>query len=138
MLEKPEHGGGELVGRVGRENVSARFGVDAAGRHGLATTGTPIAIDSRILFCVPRAMISGATVNARPCTSGRTSGTVPVTEYHSRAESRDRARRRGPDDLNNARGRWPDQRQNLAAEPRHGLLIREIVHPANEADWSGS
>ena len=33
-------------------------------RRVLVTTGTPIAIASRILFCVPRAMRSGATVSA--------------------------------------------------------------------------
>ena len=32
--------------------------------RGWSTTGTPIAIASRILFCVPRAMLSGATISA--------------------------------------------------------------------------
>ena len=35
---------------------------------GLQTTGTPIAMDSSILFCVPRAIASGATDSAEPCT----------------------------------------------------------------------
>ena len=39
-------------------------GIDAAGGRSLVTTGTPIAIASRILFCVPRAMLSGATMSA--------------------------------------------------------------------------
>ena len=45
----------------------------------LVTTGTPIAIASRILFCVPRAMFSGATISAERRRYGRTSGTDPVT-----------------------------------------------------------
>ena len=42
-------------------------------------TGRPIAIASRILFWVPRAMRNGAMLATAPCANGRTSGTVPVT-----------------------------------------------------------
>ena len=45
----------------------------------LAITGTPAAMPSRILFCVPRAMWSGAIISAASCRNGRTSGTDPVT-----------------------------------------------------------
>jgi len=45
----------------------------------LVTTGTPMAMASRILFCVPRAMASGATISAELRMKGRTSGTLPVT-----------------------------------------------------------
>ena len=66
----------------------------------LHTTGTPIAIASRILFCVPRAMRSGATVSAARVTYGRTSGTEPVTVTPGDlAELAHRRRRIGADDL---------------------------------------
>ena len=45
----------------------------------LHTTGTPLASDSKILFWVPRAILSGAMVQAAFRRYGWTSGTDPVT-----------------------------------------------------------
>ena len=81
------------------QQVLAGLGVDAAGGDGLVTTGTPIAMASRILFCVPRAMLSGATISAERRTYGRTSGTEPVTVTPGNSpELAHRRRRIGADD----------------------------------------
>ena len=84
----------------------------------LVTTGTPVAIASRILFCVPRAIDSGATITAERCRYGRTSGTEPVTVTPGSSPSlRIAGIGIGADDQE-LRGRplLADSRERLAAE----------------------
>ena len=65
IVQHAQDGRAVSVGVSAGQQVLARHRVDAArGDAGCVTTGTPIAMASRILFCVPRAMRSGATVSA--------------------------------------------------------------------------
>ena len=102
----------------------------------LATTGTPSAMASRILFCVPRAMLSGATINAERRRYGRTSGTEPVTVTPDTASRRRTAGDGSAPTMNN---RSPGRRRRsngktLRTELEHAFLIRVIVHASDERD----
>ena len=81
------------------------------------STGTPIAIDSRILFCVPRAISSGATVSA--ARSGRTLevwSTEPVLQVYT------------ADAL--GRSTTPDLGKNgVPHRPRAGLCLEPQQYP---------
>ena len=75
-------------------------------RRGWQTTGTPIAIDSRILFCVPRAMRSGATVSAARVHVGPHVGhRAGHRDAGELAEPAHRRRRVGADDRSLSAGR---------------------------------
>ena len=128
--------------RIRRASATSRcfgVGVDAPGGDRLVTTGTPIAMASRILFCVPRAMASGATISAEPRMYGRTSGTEPVTVTPAICPSRRIAGDGSAPTMSSfsARPSACSERQRRCAEVGHAFLVRVVVHPADEADGVG-
>ena len=103
----------------------------------LQTTGTAIAIDSRILFWVPRAIRSGATDSAAPARCGRISATVPVTVTPGILPSR-RIARDGwaPTIFTRVAGRGAPAAGSPGRTPA-SLRIRVVVHATDETDRVG-
>ncbi len=108
-------------------------------RRALVTTGTPAAIASRILFWVPRAMLSGATISAERWRCGRTSGTEPVTVTPGSSPSLRTAGDGSAPTIRSLdlRPTRADERQRPRAEVEHALLVRVVVHAPDEADRVG-
>ncbi len=84
-------------------------------------------------------MLSGAIISAERCRYGRTSATDPVTLTPGSCAEPPHARRRiGADDQQlERRAARVQQRQRPGAEIEHALLIRVVVHAADEDDRIG-
>ena len=104
------------------------------------TTGVPAAMDSKIFRRVPPPMRSGTMETAASCNAGRTSSTRPVTTTRAPSASRctaDVGSR--PDDAEgHLRHLGADERQDITAERRHGVLVRQPVHRPDEDQVQGA